>query len=97
MKGAFIGSMRTRLAASASCLAGSQYTVVHVDDLKRVELFLRDDSGVPFHRFEKLDAWLQARKKHLRFAMNAGMFEPDATIRPSIWDRPSQSSINPGN
>jgi uncharacterized protein YigE (DUF2233 family) len=65
------------VAWSASCCAESQYTVVRVDDPQRLQLFLRDDSGTPFHRFEKLNTWLQARKKHLRFAMNAGMFEPD--------------------
>jgi uncharacterized protein YigE (DUF2233 family) len=64
-------------ASSASCFAETKYTVVHVDDPQRLELFLRDDSATPFHRFEKLSAWLQARKKNLRFAMNAGMFEPD--------------------
>jgi uncharacterized protein YigE (DUF2233 family) len=62
---------------STSCCAESKYTVVRVDDPQRLQLFLRDDSGTPFHRFEKLSTWLQARKKHLRFAMNAGMFEPD--------------------
>jgi uncharacterized protein YigE (DUF2233 family) len=65
------------IASSASCLAESKYTVVRVDDPQRLELFLRDDKGAPFHRFDKLSAWLQARKKHLRFAMNAGMYEPD--------------------
>lgn len=64
-------------AWSTSSFAASKYTVVHIDDPQRLELFLRDDAGTPFHRFDKLDAWLQARKKHLRFAMNAGMFEPD--------------------
>jgi uncharacterized protein YigE (DUF2233 family) len=64
-------------ASSASCFAESKYTVVNVDDPQRLELFLRDDKGIPFHRFGKLSSWLQARDKHLRFAMNAGMFEPD--------------------
>jgi len=65
------------LASSASCFAESKYTVVRVDDPQHLELFLRDDQGAPFHRFDKLNSWLQARKKHLRFAMNAGMYEPD--------------------
>jgi uncharacterized protein YigE (DUF2233 family) len=75
--------MKTTLALvlfaawSTLCFAGSKYTVVRVDDPQRLQLFLRDDSGAPFHRFEKLSTWLQARQKHLRFAMNAGMFEPD--------------------
>jgi len=75
--------MKTALALlllaawSTSWCADSKYTVVRVADPQRLQLFLRDDSGTPFHRFEKLNTWLQARKQHLRFAMNAGMFEPD--------------------
>jgi uncharacterized protein YigE (DUF2233 family) len=65
------------LASSAACFAESKYSVVRVDDPQRLELFLRDDRGAPFHRFDKLNSWLKARKKHLRFAMNAGMYEPD--------------------
>src|SRR5262245_35467993 len=65
------------VASSTTCFAESKYTVVRVDDPQQLQLFLRDDSGTPFHRFEKLNTWLQARKQHLRFAMNAGMFEPD--------------------
>lgn len=64
---------------SAACLAeASTFTVIDVDTRKeQLQLFLRDETGVPFHRLEKLDAWLQSRGRHLRFAMNAGMFEPD--------------------
>ena len=69
------------VASSTSCFAESKYTVVRVDDPKRLQLFLRDETGTPFHRFEKLSSWLQARKQQLRFAMNAGMFEPDYSPR----------------
>lgn len=64
---------------SAPCLAGPpKFTVVHVDTRsEHLQLFLRDETGAPFHRFEKLDAWLTSQGKHLTFAMNAGMFEPD--------------------
>jgi uncharacterized protein YigE (DUF2233 family) len=64
-------------AWSGSCFAEAKYTAVRIEDPARLELFLRDDSGAYFHRFERLEAWLRARKQQLRFAMNAGMFEPD--------------------
>jgi uncharacterized protein YigE (DUF2233 family) len=64
---------------SAACLAGSpKFTVVHVDTRREhLQLFLRDETGAPFHRFEKLDGWLTSQGKQLTFAMNAGMFKPD--------------------
>jgi uncharacterized protein YigE (DUF2233 family) len=64
---------------SAACLAGPpKFTVVHVDTRhEHLQLFLRDETGAPFHRFEKLDGWLASQGKQLTFAMNAGMFEPD--------------------
>lgn len=40
-------------------------------------LFLRDDSGQVFNRFDNLNRWLATRNQRLRFAMNAGMYEPD--------------------
>ena len=55
-----------------------RYTVVRVDTRTQDQrLFLGDERGVPFHRFAKLDAWLKPQGKRLRFAMNAGMYEPD--------------------
>lgn len=55
-----------------------RYTVVRVDTrTQELRLFLRDEQGVPFHRFTKLDSWLKPQGKRLRFAMNAGMYEPD--------------------
>jgi uncharacterized protein YigE (DUF2233 family) len=63
----------------APCLAGPpKFTVVDVDTRsEQLQLFLRDDTGTPFHRFEKLAAWLESRGQRLSFATNAGMFEPD--------------------
>lgn len=60
-------------------LAGPpKFTEVHVDTRnEHLQLFLRDETGAPFRRFEKLDTWLATQGKHLTFAMNAGMFEPD--------------------
>lgn len=55
-----------------------RYTVLRVDTRSQpLALFLGDERGRPFHRFKALDAWLQARGRRLRLAMNAGMFEPD--------------------
>ena len=59
-------------------IAGKRVTVCRVDVRKeRLQLFLRDDSGQPFKRFERLAAWLQPRGRKLVFAMNAGMFQGD--------------------
>ncbi|MBS0193272.1 MAG: phosphodiester glycosidase family protein [Proteobacteria bacterium] len=56
----------------------STYTTVRVDTREqRLELFLYDGHGQPFHRFDHLAASLAAHGLSLRFAMNAGMFEPD--------------------
>lgn len=56
----------------------AQFTVVVVDTrAEHLELFLSDETGTPFRRLNRLDAWLESQNRHLRFAMNAGMFEPD--------------------
>ncbi|HEV7403573.1 MAG TPA: phosphodiester glycosidase family protein [Chthoniobacteraceae bacterium] len=58
--------------------AGKSFTVCRVNVRKeRLELFLRDEKGVPIKRFDKLAAWLQPRGRKLVFAMNAGMYNPD--------------------
>lgn len=55
-----------------------QYTVMPVDTRRDdLRLFLNDDHGQPLHRLKRLDAWLKPQGKRLRFAMNAGMYEPD--------------------
>ena len=56
----------------------SRFTTIRVDArTERVELFLRDDAGHTFKRFDRLKSWLASRNKQMRFAMNAGMFEHD--------------------
>jgi uncharacterized protein YigE (DUF2233 family) len=68
------------LALLAAPLAESaaQFTVVRVDArVERIELFWRDQDGAPFRRLDRLNAWLGSQNKQLRFAVNAGMFEPD--------------------
>ncbi|HTE40984.1 MAG TPA: phosphodiester glycosidase family protein [Steroidobacteraceae bacterium] len=58
--------------------AQPRFTAVPVDLSKQhLELFLRDDAGLPFHRFSKLERWLHDHGKQLLFAMNAGMFHAD--------------------
>ena len=38
---------------------------------------MRDESGAPFRRLDRLASWLKVRNKELRFAMNAGMYHAD--------------------
>ena len=55
-----------------------RFTTVRVDvRTNRLELFLRDETGRTFNRFDHLAAWLVGRNQQLRFAMNAGMYNPD--------------------
>jgi uncharacterized protein YigE (DUF2233 family) len=66
------------LADLSSHAATPKFTVVRVDtQSERLELFLGDQSGAPFLRLERLHSWLNERNRTLRFAMNAGMFEPN--------------------
>jgi len=82
--------MRKLLLLLALCVAGAaslaaaparaepRYTVVKIDLRKdRLELFLRDDAGVEFKRFDRLEAWLAAHNRQLLFAVNAGMYHAD--------------------
>lgn len=55
-----------------------RFTVVRVDTSREnLQVFLSDESGHAFKRFDRLAPWLRARKKRLLFAMNAGMYHPD--------------------
>jgi uncharacterized protein YigE (DUF2233 family) len=55
-----------------------RFTTIRVDlRTDRLELFLRDDAGNAFKRFDRLRSWLASKDRRLRFAMNAGMFQPD--------------------
>lgn len=59
-------------------VARPRFTTVRVNArTERLKLFLRDDAGRTFNRFDRLRSWLAARDERLRFAMNAGMFHPD--------------------
>lgn len=66
------------MAATAVAATDPRYTVVKVDlRTERLELFLRDDTGVEFKSLERLEAWLAGRNRQLLFAMNAGMYHAD--------------------
>jgi uncharacterized protein YigE (DUF2233 family) len=69
------------LLLSLTCRAADKrFTVVSVDTSHQsLQLFLNDDKGKPFKRFDRLASWLQARNKRLLFAMNAGMYQKDFT------------------
>src|SRR4051812_503918 len=42
----------------------SRFTTIRVDPrTERIELFLRDDAGRPFNRFDRLASWLASRNK----------------------------------
>ena len=59
-------------------VARPRFTTIRVDvRTERVEIFLRDDAGRAFRRFDRLNSWLAGRNERLLFAMNAGMFQPD--------------------
>jgi uncharacterized protein YigE (DUF2233 family) len=72
----------TRASVDEGLKSGSvaqpRFTTIRVDArTERIELFLRDDAGRTFNRFDRLSVWLASRNQRLRFAMNAGMFRPD--------------------
>jgi uncharacterized protein YigE (DUF2233 family) len=55
-----------------------RFTTVRVDvRTNQLKLFLRDETGRTFNRFDHLAAWLAGRNQQLSFAMNAGMYNPD--------------------
>jgi len=65
---------------SEAHIGGKRVTVCRVNVRKeRLQLFLRDDSGQSFRRFERLSTWLEPRRQKLVFAMNAGMFQRDGS------------------
>lgn len=67
------------LAAALAHAEDPRFTVVTVDTThEELRLFLADEAGVPFKRFDRLDTWLQAHgQRPLRFATNAGMYHAD--------------------
>ncbi|MET3496843.1 phosphodiester glycosidase family protein [Variovorax boronicumulans] len=73
----FLASCAT-VAADAADATNARYTVVKVDlRTEKLELFLNDDTGLAFKRFDRLEAWLKAHDRQLVFAVNAGMYHAD--------------------
>lgn len=73
-----VASAAGMAATAAAAEDPPRYTVVRVDlRTERLELFLRDDTGVEFKSLERLEAWLAGRNRQLLFAMNAGMYHAD--------------------
>lgn len=73
-----IGDAASAVTCDVVHSLGKQYTVCKVDVLhEHLQLFLQDSSGKPFKHFDALDAWLHDQGQHLRFAMNAGMYQAD--------------------
>ena len=63
---------------SEAQIAGKRVTLCRVNVRKEhLQLFLRDEAGLPIKRFDRLTSLLQARGKRLIFAMNAGMYHAD--------------------
>jgi len=83
-------------ASFSSTAAEPRYTVVKVDlRTEKLELFLNDDAGVAFKRFDRLDAWLKARNRQLSFAVNAGMYHEDfSPVGLFVRDGREESPLN---
>ncbi|HKY92040.1 MAG TPA: phosphodiester glycosidase family protein [Nevskiaceae bacterium] len=53
------------------------YTLIRVDrERDDLRLFLRDDGGAPLNGFSHVSDWMARHGYELRFAMNAGMYDP---------------------
>ena len=88
------------LASCASVAADPpRYTVVKVDlRSEKLELFLNDDAGVAFKRFDRLEAWLKAHDRQLVFAVNAGMYHADfSPVGLFVRDGREESPLNLAN
>jgi uncharacterized protein YigE (DUF2233 family) len=67
----FIGCLSVAYSAEQP-----HFTVVAIDTTQhRLGLYLYDDQGNAFKRFNRLAQWLEQQGKTLGFAMNAGMFQ----------------------
>ena len=70
--------MTFRAQAEQKVYDGVRYQLYRIDPAKeKLEIFWRDESGKPFNTFKNLEKHLNKQGKRLRFAMNAGIYEPD--------------------
>lgn len=68
----------TALEFSHATIGGQKATVCRVNvATDKLQLFLRDERGVPLKSFEGIDRWLAPRGQKLIFGMNGGMFHGD--------------------
>ncbi len=76
--------------------SGQRFTLCEVDLSKeKLRLFLRDETGDPFKRFEGLKKALAARNEQLVFAMNAGMYHADfSAVGLHVEDGEEQAPLN---
>tara|TARA_R110002096_G_scaffold4501_3_gene21053 strand:+ start:7089 stop:7823 length:735 start_codon:yes stop_codon:yes gene_type:complete len=66
-----------RTTAQTREFEGIRYQVYVVDPAKEeLKLFWKDETGQPFTTFRKLEANLNQKGNQLRFATNAGIYEP---------------------
>lgn len=78
--------------------AAKQFTTVRVLPTERLQIFLKDEQGKPFNRFDRLVAWLATRNQQLRFAMNAGMYQTDfSPLGLLVEDGKEIAPLNIGN
>ncbi len=84
-------------------VAGQRVTVCRVNVRKeRLQLFLHDETGKTFKRFDHLEAWLKKREQKVVFAMNAGMYLDDFSaqglfVSGSRQIAPLNTTNGPGN
>jgi len=58
--------------------SGISYTVCKLDpSTQDIRLYLRDNAGIPYGNFSKLDNALKSDGQNLAFAMNGGMYHQD--------------------
>jgi uncharacterized protein YigE (DUF2233 family) len=87
------------MLGASSEASENRFTVITVDTRReRLDVFLNDDKGKPFKRFNRLSSWLKMRNKKLKFAMNAGMYDRDFTpVGLLVVDGKQLSPLNQSN
>ena len=86
--------------------AGVKFRVVHLAP-KQVQVVWKDESGVPYRSFDRVQAAFAKQGKTVKFLMNAGIFEPggipsglhiekNQTLRPiNLADAPGNFFLKP--
>ncbi len=72
-----VGGMPGRTEAQIQEFEGIRHRVYRIDPAReKLEVFWKDSNGQPFTTFKKLQTHLATQGKQLRFATNAGIYEP---------------------